>query len=290
MEPAGAIVVIETRWHSADLAGWLLQEHADENWHVVSLPAIAETDETFRKAGEALWPERFSLETLEKIRSGIGGAAWASLYQQRPSAAEGAIFRREWWQTYQPPLTLKVARTVQSWDTAFKAREENDYSVCSTWAAADNGYYLLHLWRGRAEFPELKRMVGVLADEWKPHAVLIEDSASGQSLIQELKAATRLPVLPAKVDSDKVSRAQAVTPLIEAGKVFLPAGAAWLNDYLDELATFPNGAHDDQVDSTTLALNDLRMRGREPGIITYYRRLLEAQGIKVPNLPPVSAV
>ncbi len=112
-------------------------------------------------------------------------------------------------------------------------------SVCTTWAATDNGYYLLHLWRGRVEFPELKRMVGVLAEEWKPHAVLIEDSASGQSLIQELKAATRLPVLPVKVDTDKVSRAQAITPLIEAGKVFLPAGAAWLNDYIDELATFP---------------------------------------------------
>ncbi len=289
LQPGGALVLIQTRWHESDLAGWLLREHADERWEVISLPAIAEQDETFRREGEALWPERFPLSTLEQIKSAIGGAAWASLYQQRPSAAEGAIFKREWWQFFQPPLAQKVARTVQSWDTAFKAREENDYSVCSTWAATDNGYHLLHLWRGRVEFPELKRMVGVLADEWKPNVVLIEDSASGQSLIQELKAATRLPVLPVKVDRDKVARAQAVTPLIEAGKVFLPSGAAWLNDYIDELATFPHGAHDDQVDSTTLALNDLRTRGREPGIIAWYRQSLEQQGIKVPMLPPIPA-
>jgi len=147
---------------------------------------------------------------------------------------------------------------VQSWDTAFKASAENDYSVCPTWGTAENGYYMLRLWRNRVEFPRLKQMLATLAGERKPNAILVEDRASGQSRIQELKSATPLPALPVKADSDKVARAQAVTPLVEAGKVFLPAGAAWLDDYIGELAAFPNGVHDDAVDSTTQALNHLR--------------------------------
>ena len=121
-----------------------------------------------------------------------------------------------------------------------------------------NGYYLLWFWRGRVEFPELKKRMSWLAEQWKPHQILVEDKASGQSLIQELRHASALPIIPVKVDSDKMTRAQAVTPLIEAGKVFLPELAPWLNDYIDEMAGFPTGTHDDAVDSTTQALNYLR--------------------------------
>jgi len=262
--PGGAIVLIQTRWHEDDLAGWLLREPRGENWEVLSLPAIAEQDEDLRKEGEALWPERFPLAELERIRAAIGSRAWTSLYQQRPAAAEGVIFRWEWWQFYRPPLTLSLSRTVQSWDTAFKKGAENDFSVCTTWGVAENGYYLLHLWRGRAEFPELKRVLASLAEQWKPDAILVEDRASGQSLIQELRLGNSLPVLPVKVDSDKLARAQAVTPLVEAGRVFLPESAPWLGDFLDELAAFPSGVHDDIVDSTTQALNHLREQSMSP--------------------------
>ena len=121
-----------------------------------------------------------------------------------------------------------------------------------------NGYYLLALWRGRVDFPELKRLVGSLAAEWQPSAILVEDAASGQSLIQELRHESALPIISAKADRDKIARAQSITPLIEAGKVFLPESASWLSDFVDELAAFPTGAHDDAVDSTTQALNHLR--------------------------------
>jgi predicted phage terminase large subunit-like protein len=154
------------------------------------------------------------------------------------------------------PLFTQV---VQSWDTAFKKGAESSFSVCTTWGVAENGYFLVSVWRGRAEFPELRRMLIELAQEWKPSAILVEDRASVQSLLQELKA-TSLPVLAVKVDSDKLSRAQAVTPLIEAGKVFLPESAPWLADYIDELAAFPMGNYDDAVDSTTQALNYFRER------------------------------
>jgi hypothetical protein len=95
--PGAAIVLIQTRWHEDDLAGWLLREHASERWQVVSLPAIAEHDEGWRKEGDALWPSRFPLEVLARTREAIGSAAWMAMYQQRPVAEEGAVFNRQWW-------------------------------------------------------------------------------------------------------------------------------------------------------------------------------------------------
>jgi predicted phage terminase large subunit-like protein len=106
--------------------------------------------------------------------------------------------------------------------------------VCSTWGVLEKGYYLLGLWRGRVDFPELKRLVGSLGREWNPSAILVEDAASGQSLIQELRHERSLSIIPVKIDRDKISRAQSITPLIEAGKVFLPKSAPWLADFVDD--------------------------------------------------------
>src|SRR5579863_55111 len=270
LQPGASIIVVQTRWHMDDLAGWLLREHVEEGWDVVSLPAIAECDGDFRHEGEALWPEAYPLTVLEQIRQAVGSAAWASLYQQRPAAAEGAVFKRAWFeQRYTVPP--KFSRIVQSWDCAFKTGRENDFSVCSTWGAAENGFYLLHGWRARVEFPELKRRLVELVREWNPTAILVEDAASGQSLVQELRS-TALPILPIKPDGDKVSRASAVTPLIESGRVYLPESANWLTDFLDELAAFPVGVHDDCVDSMTLALGYLRLNSSQGGLMVVMGR------------------
>lgn len=168
----------------------------------------------------------------------------------------GNVFLREFWQFCdEAPRPQWV---LQSLDSAFKTGAENDYSVLTTWGVAQDGYYLLNVWRAKVEFPELKRQVQALADAWRPRVILVEDKASGQSLIQELQRSTRLPVRPVKVDRDKMSRAHAVTPLVEAGKVILPKKAPWLEAFIDELAAFPFGSHDDQVDSVTQALNYVR--------------------------------
>jgi len=275
LEPGGAIVLIQTRWHQDDLAGWLLREHAAEGWEVVSLPALAEAGDVLGRAeGEPLWPERFGAEALGRIREAIGGAAWAALYQQRPSAAEGAIFKREWWRSYnESTLPARFERVILSLDTAFKATETADYSAAAVIGVGKAGYYVLDVWRGRVEFPELRRMVEVLAAKWNPERVIIEDKASGQSLIQALRVETRLAVTAVRVDSDKVSRANAVTALVEAGRVFLPERAEWLSDFLEEAANFPAGAHDDQVDALVHALNFVREG--EPGLLIYYREALE---------------
>ncbi len=276
LSPSAGCICIGTRWHEADLLGWLLSEHSGEGWRLLHLPAIAEANDALGRAeGQPLWPERFSAEELESRRRQMGSSAFVALYQGRPSAASRTVFRREWFRTYRE-APASFSKVVQSWDTAFKTGAENDFSACTTWGVTDSGYYLLSVWRGRVEFPELKRQFANQAEQWHPHVILVEDKASGQSLIQELKQATTLPVLPVKVDSDKRARAEAVTPLFEAGKVFFPESAPWLNDYTDELATFPAGAHDDCVDSTTQALNYLREQPWPSGIFAWYRDEAEA--------------
>jgi len=251
-QPNAAIIVVMTRWHQEDLVGRLLKQAQEDptadQWKVLHFKAIED--------GHALWSERYPIEELEKIRASIGGRAFESLYQGSPTIAEGQIIKREWWKYFTARPGFE--RIIQSWDTAFKDKSQNDYSVCTVWGEAENGYYLLDVWRNKVEFPELKRVAVALYERDRPNFVLVEDKASGQSLIQELQRNTRIPVLPVKVDSNKVARANSVTPLIEAGRVSLTSNAPWLYDYIEELSAFPNAEHDDQVDSTTQALSFMR--------------------------------
>jgi len=195
-------------------------------------------------------------EELEAIRTQIGAAMFRQEHLAEFVDLSNNIFRREWWRYYQEtPVTYGC---IQSWDTAFKKGAEADYSVCTTWGLTKNAYVLLDLWRGQVEFPELRRQVQALYAKHKPYAVIVEDKASGQSLIQELQRETAMPIFPTKVDSDKITRANAVTPMIESGRVLLPSKAPWLADFLEEMTAFPSGEHDDIVDSVAHALNYLR--------------------------------
>jgi predicted phage terminase large subunit-like protein len=254
-----AKIVIMTRWHKDDLVGRLLKvaegnPKADQ-WEVLHFKAISDK-------GEALWPEKFPVDYLEKIRAGqiadpempgAGSRAFEALYQGSPVNAEGNIVNRNWWKFYDSrPESFK--RIIHSWDTAFKTKAENDYSVCSVWGETDHGYYLLDLWRRKVEYPELKSSAINLYNRDKAQSVLVEDKASGQSLIQELRRDTSLPLLAVKVDTDKIARVYAITPLIESGRVFLPRSAPWLHDFMEEISAFPNGEHDDIVDSLSQAL------------------------------------
>ncbi|MBI5728118.1 MAG: phage terminase large subunit [Ignavibacteriales bacterium] len=171
------------------------------------------------------------------------------------------IIRREWFRFYQiGPDYKPKGNIIQSWDTAFKKNAENDYSVCTTWLSGENGYYLLDMWKGRVEFPELKRKVVELYERYKPQTVLIEDKASGQSLIQELQRGTRIPIKAVKVDKDKVARVHSITPLIEAGRVYLPEGHGFTEELIRECEDFPAGQFDDSVDSMSQALEYLKAK------------------------------
>lgn len=256
LEPGGFIILCLTRWHYDDLAGRILKADVNKEWKVVKLPALAEEDddEIGRKQGDALCPDRFSRDDLLSIKA-VMGSDFESLYQQNPTAVQGSIFKREWWRFYQ--TRPEFNRIIQSWDTAFKDKHTNDPSNCQTWGVTNSGYYLIDRWQDRVTFPDLKRAAILNYDKWKPDVVIVEDKASGQSLIQEIQRETKIPMLAVKADRDKISRANAVTPLMESGHVFLPEGVSWVSEYIDQMAIFPAGKHDEDPDVTSQALNYL---------------------------------
>ncbi|HKM73451.1 MAG TPA: phage terminase large subunit [Stellaceae bacterium] len=290
----GAIILIMHRLHEDDLVGHVL---AQEPWEVVRFPAIAEDDETheieavvesrcvIRRRGEALHPVREPLPMLEQIRRTIGEYNFAGQYQQMPAPLGGGLVKADWFKRYPPDERLPFDRVVQSWDTASKASELSDFSVCTSWGILDKDLYLIDVLRSRMEYPELKRAVRAQYERFRPSVVLIEDKASGTQLIQELIRDGMYAVTRYQPQTDKVMRMHAQTAMIENGFVHLPDTAPWLAPYLHELTAFPKGRHDDQVDSTAQML-DWFKRGSGPssnaGIFELYRiRAEEARGQQV---------
>ena len=173
------------------------------------------------------------------------------------------MVKTRWLQYYeQGELPERFSQTIQSWDTANKATELSDYSVCTSWGVHDKRYYLLGVFRQRLNYPDLRRKVQELAKRDRPNKILIEDKASGTQLIQDLKADGIYAVTAYQPPSgtDKIMRLHAQTAAFENGRVLLPARAPWLSDYINELISFPGSRHDDQVDSTTQALDYLRTK------------------------------
>ena len=262
----GVMVVVMQRLHERDLTGHLL---AKGGWEHLCLPAEAERRTVIdfgavkltRRPGALLHAAREGPVEIARAKRELGAYAYAAQYQQRPAPLRGGIVDLAWFKRYgaAPDAPLRI---VQSWDTAFKGGALNDPSVCGTWAETETGFYLLHVARRRLEYPALKRAAMSLAAKWSPDAILIEDKASGQSLIQDLRSQTRLPVIALRPEADKLTRMSTASPAIEAGRVFLPETADWLDDYEAEMAIFPNGAHDDQVDMTSQFLRWATARRR----------------------------
>jgi len=280
------LLVVMQRLHEEDVAGYLI---AQGGWESIALPAIAiEPEEhrytvvgrerTFRRfPGEALHPEREPLETLEQLRLDMGNLTFVAQYQQNPLPTEGNLVKRSWFGQYQPADLLGMERVFQSWDTGSKTSAAHDYSVCSTWGLKAGNIYLIDVWRGRLEMPELCRKVIELSDRFNPERILVEDKGSGTALLQALRGQYFHKAVPYLPKEDKLVRLSGVTPTIEGGHVHLPAVAPWLDGYLYELCGFPGTKHDDQVDSTSQALHWIREQGTPGGIFEFYRRENEAR-------------
>lgn len=270
--PGGWVILIQTRWHEDDLAGSILPKHYDGQsgpiecrdgniWEVINLPAECErTDDPLGRAiGEMLWPEWFDEKHWAQFRQ--NSRTWASLFQQRPRPVEGNIFKVDWMRRYES-IPQFVHMCVHSWDTANKIREINAPSVGTTWKyARSGGYYLADVFNQRLAYPDLKRAVINMAERDRPDAILIEDKASGQSLIQDLRDSTSLPIISIEPHGDKIFRANEVSSMFEAGLIHLPERASWLTDYEAELYGFPESAFKDQVDSTTQFLQWVKKSG-----------------------------
>ena len=149
-------------------------------------------------------------------------------------------------------------RIVQFWDTAFKPGQDNDYSVCVTAGSFPGGYLILDVWQEKVDFPDLEDAAKALYYQWMPERINVEDAASGTSLVQTFRKETKLPIFGIPPQGDKVSRAHSVTGLLESGRVFLPAGAPWVPEFLKETSQFPSGTYDDQVDAFVGVLTELR--------------------------------
>jgi predicted phage terminase large subunit-like protein len=258
-EPGSTIAIIATRWHQGDLIGELLANHA-EDWEEIRLPALAEENDLIgRQSGQALCPERFDEKSLHKIKETIGSSMFEALYQQNPAPPEGHLFKKDWWKFFNQNSFIPFIGIVQSWDCAYETGIDNSFSVCQSWGVAKNGFYLLHQLRDKLEYPELVKAVKSQAQRFNPSRILIEYQASGRALVQDLRRRTRLPIHSVKVTRDsKESRARLATAVVESGKVFLPKGACWLDEFLQELTMFPTSKYSDQVDALSQALDLLK--------------------------------
>jgi predicted phage terminase large subunit-like protein len=230
-----------------------------------------------------LHPAREPLSMLEHLRQMIGEYNFAGQYQQAPTPLGGGLVKAAWFKHYAASsLPPSFDRIVQSWDTANKATELSDFSVCTTWGIAGNNLYMIDLVRRRMEYPELKREVRAQYERSRPSVVLIEDKASGTQLIQELVQEGLYAVTRYQPQTDKVMRMHAQTAMIENGFVHLPDTAPWLAQYLHELTVFPHGKHDDQVDSTAQLLDWYKQGAGGPtsnrGIFELYRQRAEELG------------
>lgn len=274
LAPGAPVVLIQTRWREDDMAGWLQAEYGDE-WTVLNIPAQAdhdpdkgEVDVLGREPGEFMESARgrSTNDWLKKIRE-VGSRAWNALYQGRPAPAEGTIFHRAWWRRFDQQLWVERpdgSRIVThydelliSWDLTFKNTEGTDYVSGQVWMRRGADAYLLDRVHGRMDFVETVAAFRALAARW-PQAVmkLVEDKANGPAVISML-GRTVPGIIPVEPDGGKEARAAAVSPLVEAGNVWLPASelAPWADDVIEQAAGFPTAAHDDDVDALTQALN-----------------------------------
>ena len=263
----GAIVIVMQRVHMDDLTGFVLDQSDD--WTVLSLPAIADSDETIpltmcrlhqRRPGDVLSPVREPREELERLRLELGSDLFSAQYQQAPVPPGGLMIKREWVRRYTEEPPAAAGRFVlQSWDTAAKGGPENDFSACTTWLfMTDCQFYLLDAWRGRVNYPSLKAKVQELAKQWGANQVLVEEAGTALGLLDELKYHVR-GLAGIKHDRDKKTRMAIASALFEAGQVYFPERAPWLAEFEAELFSFPASKHDDYVDSISQALNHTRV-------------------------------
>ena len=281
LQPGGSIVIVMTRWSKRDLTGQILKsalEREGDEWEVIDFPAILPSD-------KPLWPEFWSYEELDALRTELPLPKWQAQYQQQPTSEQGAIIKREWWKEWEGENPPQCDFLIQSWDTAFTKNERSDYSACTTWGVFyknedqnDANIILLDAFKKRMEFPELKDKAYRHYMEYEPDAFIVEAKASGAPLIYELRQ-MGIPVqefTPTR-GNDKIARINAVSDLFASGKVWAPR-TRWAEEVMEEMASFPNSEHDDLVDSSTQALlrfrkgGFIRLSSDEPDDVTYFKR------------------
>ena len=279
LQPGGAIVLVMTRWSIKDLTGKLLdaqgKDDMSDQWEVVEFPAIIND--------KPMWGNFWTMKGLEGVKASIPLTKWQAQWMQQPTSEEGALIKREWWKTWENEEIPDLQYVIQSYDTAFSAKESADFSAITTWGVFKpvdgerTALILLDAKRGRWNFPELKKKAMEEYEYWEPEAVLVEAKASGLPLTHELQKAG-IPVInytPSR-GNDKHTRVNSVAPLFESGAIWAP-NKSFAEEVIEECAAFPFGDNDDYVDSTTQAL----MRYRQGYFVTLEDDYEDEEKIKV---------
>ena len=286
LAPGGRIVILMTRWHEGDLAGMVLDQMErgeGEHWDIVSIPAIAYGlegrppwlpfgDPLGRLPGEHLWPERFTMDDWARIEGAVGPRGWSALYQQVPSAAQGLVFKASWMKNEYDPgniSALKLRRVIVVVDSAFKEGVSNSASAITTWGKSDTNLYVLDDWAEQVDYEDL---LEAAISQWNralnmtgvTPTLVIENKASGQSLIQTIRKTTAIPVetFPDPDDlaqkrlasTSKEARADSATPAFKADRVWLPRSASWKAAWIKEHVVFPTAIRNDRVDTSSIAV------------------------------------
>jgi predicted phage terminase large subunit-like protein len=292
-QETGAVIIVMQRLHADDLVAHVQE---NEKWDVLSFPVIAIGDTDYsiltpygrrtirRREGDVLQPALLPLARLEELRHSMTEYNFSAQYQQNPTPRDGNMIKTGWLEYYEPSKEPgKFDRIFQSWDTANKAGELNDFSVCTIWGVVGKKYYLLDVFRKKLNYPDLKYAVMQLQKLYPSPVIIIEDNASGTQLIQDLKREGRMlikPYLP-PAGTDKELRVDAQSIHFENRRVFLRRPASWLMEYVAELTGFPNMRFDDQVDSTVQFLDYVNRPGAFPMVIS--KELLERAKLPGPR-------
>jgi predicted phage terminase large subunit-like protein len=281
LEPqVGAIVVCQTRWSENDLIGKLLEsemnvsEKGREHWTILDLPAISEDpgsrpplpshceviEDWRQEPGLALCPQRYDIDEYERIREAIGARDFAALFQQRPAPQGGNMFDPNWWGYYDHSSTLpEFQRIMLSVDCTFTNANTSDYVVGSVIAQAGNSFYVLDLAREKTDIMGTMAMISRMHNRHSLSGTIIELAASGYAAYQILSK--KIPgMIGFKPEKSKVARATGIVPVVEAGNVYLPASAPWLDAFINEFSLFPAAKNDDIVDSISMAINYMTQR------------------------------